>query len=585
MSRDGPRERRRARGSLAASALACVLAGVLGGCRPPAASEASEVLAEFDGGEITLGELERELARRAAAGDGKARGPAAARTAVLRDLAVEEILAGEAGAVDPELETAIAADAERAYESAMRRRLGWSDLALSDDEIRRYYDAHREAFGKPERLRLQHVFLRADEDAQERAAVRARLEEIRGLARAGADFSALAREHSDSADGAAGGWMILERDTPAVPAFTEVVWSLREDEISPVIETPVGFHVARVATRLAAREEPYEEVREKAGRQALAALLREREEEYVRSTGPARNVRRRFERLGGGALTDGTVLFSLSGDDFTVADLLAMLPDAYRAHFYAGYFPHVERLLEREILRRLLVGQALAEGLDREPEIQAEVEAARRRRRSRAELGRRLAERGAALDEEALRRHYERAPLRFESERRRTISLIRLAPEGAESLWSLLRRGEALVAALRGGADFAAAARRESRDLSAAAGGRLAALTDGELAIRVPSRSRGRRILDELDVGEISPAFIGEVYDPEAMRMVPTGVYIVRLEGDEPSHRRPFEDVEGLVRADFLRRDGEGLAAEIEREVLARAGFRVVAPGLPREAR
>jgi hypothetical protein len=154
--------------------------------------------------------------------------------------------------------------------------------------------------------------------------------------------------------------------------------------------------------------------------------------------------------------------------------------------------------------------------------------------------------------------------------------LIRLAPEGAESLWSLLRRGEELVEALREGADFAAAARRESKDPSAVDGGRLTDLTDDELAVRVPSRSRGRRILDELELGEISPAFIGEVYDHDALRMVPTGVYVVRLDEERRSSRLSFEEAEELVRVDYARRAGEPARDELKREILAAAGFRLI---------
>jgi parvulin-like peptidyl-prolyl isomerase len=559
--------------------VAWTLGGGLVGCQTPTERDVETVLATFDGGEVTLGELQRWLEREAVGRDGGRIRRREAREAVIEEIAAREILARAQPGDDPLAEAATLAAIESVYEAAMRERLGWSSLTLSDAEARRYYDDHVAQFARPERLRLQHVFLRAEAigpGAEQREAARERIEALRREAVKGADFAALAREHSDSADGPAGGWMALERGMPAVEEFTDVVWALASDEISPVIETPVGFHIARVAARIAAYERPFEEVRGRVYEEARAARLRELEAEYVERVAPQHDVQRHYELLGTAAATGDTLLFSVADDGFVVSDLLSSLPDTYRAQFYAGYLPQVEDLLEREVLRRLLVRQALEEGLPREDGVQAEVEAAIARVRGDAELERRLGQRRSAIDTAVLRRHYDRAPERYRTARRRSISLIRLAPEGAESLWSLLRRGEELVEALREGADFAAAARRESKDPSAVDGGRLTDLTDDELAVRVPSRSRGRRILDELELGEISPAFIGEVYDHDALRMVPTGVYVVRLDEERRSSRLSFEEAEELVRVDYARRAGEPARDELKREILAAAGFRLI---------
>ena len=379
--------------------------------------------------------------------------------------------------------------------------------------------------------------------------------------------------------------MALERGTPAVQEFHRLVWALAEDEISPVIETPVGFHIARVAARIAAYERPFDEVRERVFDEASAVRLRELEAEYVERFGPRHDVQRHYEVIGTAALAGERVLFSVGDAGFTVSELLDALPEPFRAHLFAGYTPKVEAVLEREILRQLLIRQAREEGLDQEPHVEAEVVAAIEEVRARAELERRLAQLHSAIDGTVLQRHYDRAPGRYRAPARRSISLIRLAPRRGESLWSVLRRGEELVEALRAGDDFAAVARRESSDPSALDGGRLHDLTDDELAIRVPSRSRGRRIVEELELGEVSPAFIGEVYDPDAPRVVATGVYIVRLDDEKPARRRSFEEAEELVRADYARRSGDQAAARIQREVLRAAGFRWTAGRPPSAAR
>jgi peptidyl-prolyl cis-trans isomerase D len=65
----------------------------------------------------------------------------------------------------------------------------------SDLDIQSYYDNNLDRYTEPTTLRASHILLRnSDDDA---AAVQARAEAIVAEARAGADFAALAQEHSE----------------------------------------------------------------------------------------------------------------------------------------------------------------------------------------------------------------------------------------------------------------------------------------------------------------------------------------------------------------------------------------------------
>jgi len=68
-------------------------------------------------------------------------------------------------------------------------------LGPSNDEVKKYYDAHPDKFRKPESLKLSEIYLVLA--GKDEAAVKARALELATQARAGADFGALAAANSE----------------------------------------------------------------------------------------------------------------------------------------------------------------------------------------------------------------------------------------------------------------------------------------------------------------------------------------------------------------------------------------------------
>jgi len=151
--------------------------------------------------------------------------------------------------------------------------------APSEAEIAAWYEAHKQAFARAERVELAQILT---EDRL--AAERARREILTG-----ADFAAVARRaSSDPAAGSGGQTGVFGReDLP--PAFAQIVFELPEGGVSEVIGADYGFHVFKVVRRLAAKQPELEEVRaevvarlvaESADR-ALARLVQEARSRYA----------------------------------------------------------------------------------------------------------------------------------------------------------------------------------------------------------------------------------------------------------------------------------------------------------------
>lgn len=157
-------------------------------------------------------------------------------------------------------------------------------IAVGDEAVRAFYDQHPDQFAETEAVRASHILIEAASDGApaERDAARARAEAIRSEAlAAGADFGALAREHSDDrATAATGGDLGLVVRGQTVPPFEEALFALQPGEIAPVTESRFGFHVIRADGRREARVVPFEEAGDgirrmlvAQARQALAAEL------------------------------------------------------------------------------------------------------------------------------------------------------------------------------------------------------------------------------------------------------------------------------------------------------------------------
>lgn len=102
-----------------------------------------------------------------------------------------------------------------------------------------------------EQVAARHILIqyrgatRAGPDiTRSREEARAEAERIAELARAdGADFAALAREHSDGPTGPSGGDLGSFGRGRMHPAFEAAAFGLEVGGVSDVVETPFGFHV------------------------------------------------------------------------------------------------------------------------------------------------------------------------------------------------------------------------------------------------------------------------------------------------------------------------------------------------------
>jgi peptidyl-prolyl cis-trans isomerase D len=108
-------------------------------------------------------------------------------------------------------------------------------------------------------VRASHILLKTEGKNEDE--VRKQAEEIAAKAKSGADFAALAKQHSeDESNNTKGGDLDLFGRGQMVPEFDTVAFSLQPGQISDAFKTSFGYHVVKVTEKRAATSRPLAEV-------------------------------------------------------------------------------------------------------------------------------------------------------------------------------------------------------------------------------------------------------------------------------------------------------------------------------------
>ncbi|HZM49104.1 MAG TPA: peptidylprolyl isomerase, partial [Vicinamibacteria bacterium] len=329
------------------------------------------------------------------------------------------------------------------------------------------------------------------------------------------------------------------------------------------------------------RTRSFEEMKEFARKRAAAAKLEAKHEAFLNEVGKKHGLVRSYERLEDPMVPDDAKIIVVGSSSLTMRQLVERLPPPLIEHLFNEYFPVIHRFLDGIALEEVLIQEAEARGIGQRPVVVESVRVATEEVRSQAALEDRLKKKVAALPEKELRDYFKQNEKRFQTLRTYDLDVILLKPMPKENFWRVLKRGEALAKRIEAGEDFAALAREHSRHYTAREGGRMMGLTDQDIAQRVQSTAKFRRMLAALKDGEVGPAMVAECYDPERLVFEYTGALVVRLVKNHPPVPQTYEQVKDLVAESYLRRHRQRLEAETKKTVLESVAFRVHPERLP----
>jgi peptidyl-prolyl cis-trans isomerase D len=133
-------------------------------------------------------------------------------------------------------------------------------MTVTPQEVEARYRANAANYSTPEQARASHILLSTE--GQDEAAVRQEAEALLARIKGGADFAALAREHSDDEQSAVnGGDLNFFPRGQMVAEFDAAAWALAPGEVSDLIRTQFGFHIIQGGEKRPATTRTLDEVR------------------------------------------------------------------------------------------------------------------------------------------------------------------------------------------------------------------------------------------------------------------------------------------------------------------------------------
>jgi peptidyl-prolyl cis-trans isomerase C len=138
---------------------------------------------------------------------------------------------------------------------------------VQEGEIKDFYDKNPERFQQPEAVRASHILIRVEESAndEQKKAARAKADDLLKQLQTGADFAALAKQHSQDGTAPQGGDLNFFARGQMVPPFEQAAFALQPGQLSEVVETPFGYHIIKVTERRQPRTVPLTEAAPRIG--------------------------------------------------------------------------------------------------------------------------------------------------------------------------------------------------------------------------------------------------------------------------------------------------------------------------------
>ena len=153
-------------------------------------------------------------------------------------------------------------------------------IAVSDDEIRTYYDDHKDDFPQDARSKLAYVKFDKKPSAVDEQRVAQQINDLYQQINDGADFETIARDFSEDGSASNGGDLGFFGRGTMVKEFEEVAFQTPIGKVSKPVKSIFGWHIIRVEEKK--REKGEEQIRARhillksaIGQQTIQTLLQQ----------------------------------------------------------------------------------------------------------------------------------------------------------------------------------------------------------------------------------------------------------------------------------------------------------------------
>lgn len=172
-------------------------------------------------------------------------------------------------------------------------------LSVTDADVQGFYTQNVGQYTTPAQVRASHILFQTS--GKDEAAVRTQAEAVLAQAKApGADFAALARQHSEDASNKdLGGDLNYFGRGRMVPEFEAAAFAMKPGDISDLVKTQFGFHIIKLVDTQPEVVRPMAEVREEIADQLRWQRAQTEAESIAKAVASSAKTLADLERLAG----------------------------------------------------------------------------------------------------------------------------------------------------------------------------------------------------------------------------------------------------------------------------------------------
>lgn len=145
-------------------------------------------------------------------------------------------------------------------QEVIRREVG-SHITIGHDDEMKYYEEHKKEFVRPEQVALRAIEIKTEgKKESEIPDLKAKAQKLHDRVKDGEDFGELAKRFSDGSTAQQGGYLGVYKRGELSKELEDIVFKMKKNELTDVIETKQGFLVLQVLERYEEGEQPFNKV-------------------------------------------------------------------------------------------------------------------------------------------------------------------------------------------------------------------------------------------------------------------------------------------------------------------------------------
>ncbi len=122
-----------------------------------------------------------------------------------------------------------------------------SHINISDDEVQKYYEAHKTEFVRPEQVALREIQVSTQgKSADELPALKKKAETALKRVQDGEDFGEIAKRYSDSSTKDQGGYLGMYKRGELAKELEDKVFAMKRNQLTDVLETKQAYLILQV---------------------------------------------------------------------------------------------------------------------------------------------------------------------------------------------------------------------------------------------------------------------------------------------------------------------------------------------------